>query len=513
MIDEQNKSLSTLREVQEVNVQIELRATRHEFVRIPPGPRTLPFVGNRYEIYPDALGNFTRLFSRYGPMIKTENMGTTIFVNGDPVISRYILRDDHLFTKTTSDPSHPLYYMSEQHSFFTCDSTAPACIPNRKFVPPMLSPRAVTHYVPLMQDAIEASFPVFDELASSNLAINVYHYTLKLASAIIWRVVFNQDLKHFECTTTPLAAPIRYFGGFLSLAKRKSLQPKWFKYLPAGAHVNLKPVRQQLFDSCEEAMLASIDKDRPSLALNDPNALKSAKTITDFLYRAADKSGNRLPYEMVLGNLVVTVGAGFATASAVLAWAIYALTRYPGNQERLHEEITQHVKSEKSSSSTAGKKRWTCAELHSLKFLDAFLKEVLRLHAPSYQTARNAKQDVVLPGGYLIPKGSVVISSFTSLHKNAEYWDNPLWFRPDRWLKDETLATRMTNEGSFTPFAAGARGCVCRDLALAQAKLSMMEMVRRYSFEDESPEAVVYDPEWLAVRPLNFYAGLTKRGD
>jgi len=508
MVDDQNNMLSTIKEVQEAKGQIELRATRHEPIREPPGPRTLPFVGNRYEVYPDILGNFTRLFSRYGPMIKFENMGTTIYVNSDPVISRHILREDHLFTKTTSDPSHPLYYMCEQNSLFTCDSAAPAFAPSHKFVPPMLSPRAVAHYMPLIQDAIEASFPVFDELASSDRAINVYNYTLKFASAIIWRVVFNQDLKHFESTTTPPAAPIRYFGGFLSLAKRKSLQPKWFKYLPAGAHMKLKVIRQQLFDSCEEAMLASIDKHGPPLPLNDPNSLTSANNMADFLYRAADKSGDRLPYDLVLGNLVVTVGAGFATASAVLAWAIYALTHYPGNQERLYEEISQHVAIDKSSTE---KKRWTYAELHSLKFLDAFLKEVLRLHAPSYQTARNAKQDVVLPGGYLIPKGSVVISNFTSIHKNSKYWNNPLRFDPDRWLEDETLAARMTKEGSFTPFAAGARACVGQNLALAQAKLSIVELVRRYSFEDESPEAVVYDPEWLVVRPLNFYAGLTKR--
>jgi cytochrome P450 len=195
----------------------------------------------------------------------------------------------------------------------------------------------------------------------------------------------------------------------------------------------------------------------------------------------------------------------------VLSWSIYALCRYPGNQERLYEEIAQHVANDQAVSGTTEPKRWTYAEIHGLKFLDAFLKEVLRLHAPSYQTSRNAKQDVVLPGGYLIPKGSVVITNFTSIHKNDKYWDNPLQFYPDRWLEDEKLAARMTKEGSFTPFASGGRSCVGLNLALAQAKLSIVELVRRYSFEDESPEAVVYDPEWLVVRPLNFYAGFTKR--
>lgn len=138
-------------------------------------------------------------------------------------------------------------------------------------------------------------------------------------------------------------------------------------------------MRKDLFDSCEEAILASIDKDDPPLPLKDPNVLKRAKCMADFLYRAADKSGELLAYDLVLGNLVVTIGAGFATASAVFAWATYTLTHYPGHQERLHEEIAQHIKSDGSTSGTTGKKRWTYAEIHSLPYLDAFLKGVLRL--------------------------------------------------------------------------------------------------------------------------------------
>lgn len=78
-------------------------------------------------------------------------------------------------------------------------------------------------------------------------------------------------------------------------------------------------------------MHASIDKDGPSLSLSDPKAIQNAKCMSDYLYRATDKSGERLPWDLVLGNLAVTVGAGFATASALLSWPIYALCRYPAH--------------------------------------------------------------------------------------------------------------------------------------------------------------------------------------
>jgi len=504
LVDQQGSHLSTLEDAQDTKDKIEVRATRYEAVREPPGPRLLPFVGNHYELYPDVLGNYDRLFSLYGPMIKTVNMGTTIYHTNDPGISRHILREDKLFTKSTSDSSHPLHYMADQDCLFTCDSESPAFTSSHKFVAPTMSPRAVAHFMPLIQDATQSIFPAFDQLAEENLAINVYQYMFKLAAQIIWRVVLNQDLKHFESPKTPPSLPIRLFGQYLSLMKKASLQPQWVKYLPFGGPAKLKSVRQQVLQVTEQAMDASVKKDGPSLSLSDPEAMKSAICVADFLYRAADKTGTRLSQDLVLANVVVTCGAGFTTSSSLLSWALYALVRYPGNQERLFDEVSRQ-----RCNSDSGKS-WTYDEIHGMKFLDCFVKEVLRLHSPSFQTARNAKQDAVLPGGYFIPKGSIVIACFPSIQKNPAHWDNPLRFDPDRWM-EKGFATQQARQGSYTPFAAGGRGCMGFTLALTQVKIVLAELVYRYEFQDESLEPIIYDPEFLVVRPLNFYAGITRR--
>ncbi|KAI0204327.1 putative cytochrome P450 monooxygenase [Astrocystis sublimbata] len=503
LVDQHGSHLSSLKDVQNTKENVELRAVRLESIREPPGPRLLPIVGNRYELYPDVLGNYDRLFSIYGPMIKTVSMGTTIYHTNDAEIARHLLREDDLFTKSTSHPSHPLYYMANQDCLFTCDSESPAFAPSRKFVPPTMSPRAVAHYMPLIQGAVESVFPAFDQLAEADRAINVYQYMFKLAAQIIWRVVLDTDLKHFESPESPPSLPVRLFGQYLSLMKKASMQPQWFKHLPFGNAAELTKVSQQLMTYTEEAINACMTKGGTPLPLADPKSMQSATCVADFLHRARDKEGNGLPHELVLANVVVSCGAGFTTSSSLLSWALYALVRYPGNEERLYDEIVKHR-------GRVPNNRWAYDEIHSLRFLDCFVKEVLRLHGPSFQTARNAKQDAVLPGGYLIPKGSIVIACFPSIQKNPAYWDNPTRFDPGRWM-EEGFAARQARQGLYTPFAAGGRGCVGFTLALAQVKVALAELVYRYYFQDESPEAVVYDPEFLVVRPLNFYAGMTKR--
>lgn len=502
LVNQTGRHLSSLEEVQETKENIEVRSSPFETIRKPVGSRLLPFVGNRYELYPDVLGNYDRLFSLYGSMIKTVNMGTTTYHTNDPEIARHIMREGELFTKSTSNPSHPLHYMADQDCLFTCDSASPAFAPSHKFVPPTMSPRAIAHFMPLIQDAAQSIFPAFDQLATADLAINVYQYMFKLASQIIWRVVLNQDLKHFESPKSPPSLPIQLFGQYLSLMKKASMQPQWFKYLPFGDPAKLKDVRQQVLKTTEEAMDASIQKDGPTLSLSDPTAMKDATCVADFLYRARDKTGQGLQYDLVLRNVVVSCGAGFTTSSSLLSWALYSLVRYPGQQERLFEEINCH----RSPSHEC----WTYDEIHSLEFLDCFVKEVLRLHSPSFQTARNAKRDAILPGGYLIQKDSIVVACFPSIHKNPNHWENPLRFDADRW-KEPGFAASMSRQGSWTPFAAGGRGCVGFNLALTQVKVVLAELVYRYEFNDASPEPVMYDPEFLVVRPLNFYAGISLR--
>ena len=468
----------------------------------PPGPRALPVVGNHYEIYPDPLGNYDRLFARHGPVIKTTNMGTTTYITNDAEISRHVLREGDLFTKTTSDPSHPLFYMNEQTALFTCDSASPAFPLAHKFVPPALSPRAVAHYAPLIQDAARGVFRAMDQMSDGALACNVYQYMFKLAGQLVFRVMVGQDLQHFTALDTPPSLAIRLFGEYLKLMKKTSLRPKWHGSLPFGEPARLRVVRNLLFDTVAKDMDASVTPGGGPLSVDDSTAPLRARCVADFLCRARDGKGSGLPRDILLGNVVVLLGAGFTTTSSLLSWALYSLVKYEGSQERLLQELVDH--------GADGERAWTHDELHAMKFMDCFVKETLRLHSPSFQTGRNAKTDVVLPGGYLIPKGSIVIPCFPTIHKNPAYWDNPTRFDPDRWAVPGA-AGAAARKGIYSPFAAGGRGCVGFNLALMQVKMVLAELVYRYRFEDASTEAVIYDPEFLVVRPLNFYASPIKR--
>ncbi|KAL4974025.1 cytochrome P450 [Aspergillus desertorum] len=139
--------------------------------------------------------------------------------------------------------------------------------------------------------------------------------------------------------------------------------------------------------------------------------------------------------------------AGIDTTSDTIMWAIFLLSQ-PENkiyQERLRAEI--HTGSSVPSPQI------------KLPFLDAVIKETLRLFAPLPGTEpRIADTDQVIDG-YLIPAGTVVSISPYTMHRNPNVFRDPERFGPVRWLTAEKEELAEMNRW-FWAFSSGGRMCI-----------------------------------------------------
>lgn len=100
----------------------------------------------------------------------------------------------------------------------------------------------------------------------------------------------------------------------------------------------------------------------------------------------------------------------------------------------------------------------------------------------------------VLPGGLqldgeMIPAGTSIATDTYALHHNEQIFPDPFHFRPERWIVDErnskTTAVDVAKaESAFSPFSAGPRGCVGKNLAYMELMITLgrvlyrMDMVR-----------------------------------
>jgi cytochrome P450 len=220
----------------------------------------------------------------------------------------------------------------------------------------------------------------------------------------------------------------------------------------------------------------------------------------DYAVRATDSKGEKLPKTSLMEALVVATGAGFTTTSSLLSWLIYGLVTYPGMQERLLQELIDNGIDENTE--------FTSDVTDKLTFLDKYVKETQRRHNPSFQPGRTAKTDLILPGGYKIPKDAVVIPAIHHIHNNAALWDNPASFDPDRW---DTERVKNRHKAAYIPFATGQRMCIGFNFALQEVKIFLPKLVYRYKFCQEEAGAVEYDKMFQLIRPNNLYVRAEKR--
>ncbi|KAF4994643.1 hypothetical protein FGRMN_5640 [Fusarium graminum] len=458
-------------------------------VREVPGPSGIPYFGNYLEIYPDHLGNHQRLFEKYGSLFVTNSMGNRLYQTNSAELSNIFLSEDHYFTKEIV-PGHPLHPIKNQEAgVFLADTDTEQWRLAHKFLPPALGPKAVRHYAPTMQRTVEQSFKVFDELDQKGEAWNVYQYMLKLGSQAVGKLVLGMDFAHFEEVDAPLHEMVLKIAENLELNKKVSSMGAWYASMPFGDPKKVRQTMGRIMEMMTES-IARASKGQDDLELQDA-ALK-AENVVDYFLRATDNKGNKLPPSQFAPALLVATAAGFTTTSSLLSWLIYSLVKYPGNQDRLLQELIDNDWDEDT--------QVTAETTAKLSFLDKFIKETQRLHNPSFQPGRTAKVDMILPGGYRLPKGSVVISALHHMHNNKDVWENPGRFDPDRW---DTEQVKNRPAGSYIPFATGPRMCVGFNFALQEIKVFLPKLVYRYKFSLAQDGPIDYDPYFQLIRPNN----------
>lgn len=425
-------------------------------------------------------------------------MGSVVYETNDPAIASIVFSESDFFTKEIT-PSHPLFGIKDQQAgVFLADTDTEAWRMTHKFLPPAFSPKAVRHYAPTMQKTVEDSFKVFDELDERGEAFNVYHYMLKLGAQAVGKLVLGMDFNHFSSVDAPIGKMVLLIAEALELNKKVTSKGSWYASMPFGDPKRLKNTWVEMEHLVKDALAKMTPNGVEDLELHD--AALQASCIADYAIRAVDMRGEKLPEQFLMSSLVVATGAGFTTTSSLLSWLMYGLVTYPGMQERLLQELIDNDIDENT--------QFDADVTAQLPFLEKYVKEMQRRHNPSFQPGRTAKEDLILPGGFKVPKGTVVIPALHHIHNNPHLWDNPAKFDPDRW---DTEEVKNRHKAAYIPFAAGPRGCIGFNFALQEVKIFLPKLVYRYKFSRAGDEAIQYDPMFQLIRPINLYVRAERR--
>lgn len=186
-------------------------------------------------------------------------------------------------------------------------------------------------------------------------------------------------------------------------------------------------------------------------------------SMVDLLVRRMKRSPELGLDVQALRNEAATIFmAGHETTAATLTWAFYLLAKAPWAEARLHAELDEVL----------GAREPTAEDLPALPYARAVIEETLRLYPPVPILPRQALEATQV-GAIVVEKDALVLVVPWLLHRSPDLWDQPMHFRPERFLENAAPIPY-----SYIPFSAGPRICAGLNFGLTEAILCLAMIAR-----------------------------------
>jgi benzoate 4-monooxygenase len=218
------------------------------------------------------------------------------------------------------------------------------------------------------------------------------------------------------------------------------------------------------------------------------------------LMEGHDETGAKLGREELTAEALTQLIAGSDTTSNTSCAILYHCLTRPSVIRKLQQELDAALPDIDAVP--------TFAAVRDLPYLDAVIKETMRIHS----TSSLGLPRIIPPGpgitlcNHHFPQGTVLsVPAYTIHHSTAIWGPDAEEFRPERW---ETVTEEQ--KAAFIPFSYGPRACVGRNVAEMELALIVSTVFRRYEFELRQGE--MKTREGFLRKPLGLEVGMRKRG-
>ncbi|PFH61854.1 hypothetical protein XA68_16085 [Ophiocordyceps unilateralis] len=178
-------------------------------------------------------------------------------------------------------------------------------------------------------------------------------------------------------------------------------------------------------------------------------------------------------------ELLNLLAAGRNTTASMLSSTFFILGKRPDVWRKLQDDVA-----------TLEGRHPSLEQLKRLSYVDAVLRETLRLYPVVPVLSREAAEDTTLPTGggadgtapLMVKKGQLVHFNLSMLHRrkdlHGEYADE---FRPERWLDDSVMSIHGPQPTwKYLPFGAGARVCMGQQLGMAYGAYIIVRLCQHF---------------------------------
>ena len=442
--------------------------------RLPPGlKRALPYYARRKWVnFGEPIPLFEHLHKVFGKIAHYRFLGTTIvFINEPEWINEILVNQVGSFVRERT-----LKRMKILLGEGLITSDDPIHLRQRRIAAPAFHRQRIAGYA----EQIVANAAASADRWNEGQEIDIADEMMQLSLHIVAKTLFDSEVTADVLSVRDEVNTIMGLYNFLVAFPRLESVLHW----PIPGVMKFRRSRAKL-----DALVARMIASRRTLSRTQ---LEQRGDLLSMLVAARDEgdggteASGGMSDTQVRDEVLTIFLAGYETVANALTWTWYLLSQNPEAAAKMYAEVAEVL----------GDETATVESFARLKYTEMVFAESMRLYPPAWAMGRQSTKAVEL-GPYRFAPGTHFFFSQYVMQRSAEFWDEPLEFRPERHT-----AERKAERARFVyfPFGGGRRQCIGEGFAWMEGVLSLATIAQRWRMHFVPKYAVVPQAR-ITLRP------------
>ncbi|KAI3472157.1 hypothetical protein Pfo_029645 [Paulownia fortunei] len=458
---------------------------RRSSPRLPPSPLALPIIGHLHLLAPIPHQALAKLSSRYGPLIHICLGSVPCVVASSPEISKEFLK-----THESSFSDRPQTAATDYLTYGSQDFSFAPYGPYWKFMKKLcmsqlLGGQTLDLLQPVRRHEIKQLIEFLAKKANAGKSVDIGSELIRMTNNVISRMIMSErcsgdeneagEVRKLVQDTAELTGKFN-ISDYIWFCKNLDLQ---------GFGKRLKEV-QDRFDEMMEKIIDEHQSQRRKLKQKSKEG-EVVKDLLDILLDIAEDGSSemKLTRENIKAFILDLFAAGTDTSAITVEWALAELINHPDVLKKAAQEIDSVIGNNRLVEES---------DIPNLPYLQAIVKETLRLHPTGPLIVRQSSKDCTI-AGYHIPAKTRLFVNVWAIGRDPNHWEDALEFRPQRFLsEDGSVKGQLDVRGQhyhLLPFGSGRRGCPGTSLALQVVQATLAAMIQCFEWKVEGGNGTV----------------------